>query len=134
MSSIGHIWIPVSDLDRSVAFYTDKLGLEKEMVLRPEDDDMKKLGLDVPIAKLISKDQNIVLILVAQPSLVSPTPGMIPGFQVQGLDQVISAWKEKGVEFYGDVISLDDRRLIHFRDPDGNVFHVSELVSDDSLS
>lgn len=116
----GMTTIYVSDMDRAVDFYHQKLGLK--LIYRAGNEwcgidagDGMKLGLHPASPK-------------------APPPGAngasIVGLTVtQSLDAVVDALKQKGVPFKGPI--FDDAkgsvRLAYFSDPDGNELYLCEF-------
>ena len=115
IAKLGRVIIPVSDQDRSLEFYTDKLGFE--------------VRADVPFG------EGDRWIEVAPPgsdaavAIMPPRPGETPdskqtcvAFTTDDLDTAYAELKERGVD-------VDDPmggegpvpRMFFFRDPDGNM-------------
>ncbi|MEY9843291.1 lactoylglutathione lyase [Streptacidiphilus sp. BW17] len=130
----GHVGINVTDLDRSVAFYRDVLGLEL----------LGRSGPDAPPerrAAQLGKDGALVLTLWQQAA--GPHERDRAGlhhlsFQVDTVDEVRAAeWslKERGATFHYDGLALHgegrDSGGIFFADPDGTrleIFTASGLT------
>ena len=130
MSYIGHLWIPVSNLKKSLEFYLDKLGLVKG--LESDLSDVSQAKINNKFAVLATKDIKTVIILVEDKNLSSirtgRTGGVIVGWVVDNLDQTRQAFTKKGVEFVGDIIDFGDRKLINFRDLDDHIFQLAEIT------
>ena len=117
----GIATIYVADMDRSVAFYTETLGLR--LSFRAGDHwadidagDGLRLGLHP-----------------ASPR--SPAPGtagaVTVGFTVdEPLEHVVAALREHGVSVQGPVVDQGQLTLAFITDPDGNQLYLAELGRD----
>ena len=117
LKGIAHFSIPVSDVDRSVKFYTEIVGC-KFLAQRP----------DKVITFLDAGGVCVLLIKKAAPVLTGPpemSDGVHHAFIVspQDYQPAVDALRTKGV----DVFFEEDRRggtidgpRAYFRDPDGN--------------
>jgi predicted enzyme related to lactoylglutathione lyase len=110
--SIGYVNIFVSDFNRSLAFYTDVLGLTPNNA----DSEFGYASFDAgPISFGIAKSD--------ERPLLGRHTGI--GFIVQDIDRAYETLLAKGVEFdmpptpqpWGGTLAL-------FKDPDGNVFYL----------
>ncbi len=104
----------VADMERSVRFYVDTLGLK----LR------NRYGNE--FAQVLAPGTVIALHPVSkEASIVNPSDRMSIGFGVDHLDGVMAELKKKGVRFLR--VSDDTQvRLAFFADPDGNALYLSE--------
>ena len=104
---VDFISVPVTDLQRSEAWYRDTLGLEIET---EGESDMEfrcgQVTLDVFDPSSIG-----------QPFAVSPA-GL--ALRVPDVDAARAELEAKGVEFDGDTIETGVCRMAFFKDPDGN--------------
>jgi catechol 2,3-dioxygenase-like lactoylglutathione lyase family enzyme len=111
LGAIGQIHVSVTDVDRSVAFYRDVLGIP--FLFRVEGQPMAFLDCD---------GVRLYLGLPESPEFHS---NALLYFVVQDLDEAYSALRERGVQF------RDSPHLVHragsselwmtfFTDPDGN--------------
>ncbi|WP_042378644.1 VOC family protein [Streptacidiphilus melanogenes] len=134
----GHIGINVTDLDRSVAFYRDVLGLEVMGGSEPGTPPERRR------ARLGRKGE-LVLTIWQQASGAHPTdrPGLHHlSFEVDSVEEVREAeWalKERGASFHHDGIVLhgpgQDSGGIFFADPDGTrleIFTASGVAAEGS--
>jgi predicted enzyme related to lactoylglutathione lyase len=101
-----------SNLQRSMAFYTDMIGLKLDSVYQ---DFYAEFDVDGQTFALIS----------GIPGLKPGTGGQI-GFNVPNLAEALAELKGKGVEPIGEVVETPVCRMAHFADPDGNVFVLHE--------
>jgi catechol 2,3-dioxygenase-like lactoylglutathione lyase family enzyme len=109
--------IPVSDQDRALAFYTEKLGF-RLLTDQPFDDRQRWLELGIPGA-----DTRIVLFRFDN--------GMEPGgqmniaFWTEDVEATARELKSKGVAFTMEPTKADWGTAAIFKDPDGNTFVLS---------
>jgi catechol 2,3-dioxygenase-like lactoylglutathione lyase family enzyme len=111
LGPIGQIHVSVSDIDRSIGFYRDTLGL-RYLFRAPErpmaffDCDGVRLYLGVPESEVFRSRAMVY-------------------FRVQDVDEAHRVLVERGVSFVDEphVVHRDDRTelvMAFFRDPDGN--------------
>lgn len=139
VSALRHAGIVVTDLERSLAFYVDLLGLE---VARRMDehgaylDTMLALdGARVTTVKLGAPDGGLVELLrferpaprAAARTLHDVGPTHV-ALTVRDLDGLHRRLREAGTEFYSEpVVSPDGRAKVVFcRDPDGTPLELVE--------
>jgi predicted enzyme related to lactoylglutathione lyase len=105
ISRIATVWLPVTDMDRSVAFFRDSLGLQVE---QHEDEWSEVTAGDVTIG-LNGRSEE-------QPG----SGGGLIAFKVDGdIEAEVEELKGKGVEFDGEVTDHPWGRIATFHDPDG---------------
>lgn len=102
----------VSNLERTVAFYRDALGLAPELLE----------GADGPLAT--AQAGTVSLVFIPQPATVGDSP--IPVFSIDGgIDDCVEALAARGVEITTPVSHAPDGGLtFDFADPDRNVLSV----------
>jgi catechol 2,3-dioxygenase-like lactoylglutathione lyase family enzyme len=141
-----HVGITVSDLDRSIAFYTGVLGLELASEPTPVFDD-PGLGpaVGVPGAALrcvLLKlgDGLLELLEYVRPEspIAAPLPQNALGAQHVGflVDDVAARKAEleaAGVTFLSEINAVDEGvlagwRWVYFTDPDGNALELVEVA------
>jgi catechol 2,3-dioxygenase-like lactoylglutathione lyase family enzyme len=113
----GNATIYVTDMDRSVSFYSETLGLR--LAFRAGDHwasidagDGLQLGLH-PAG--------------ARPPVPGTAGGITVGFAVdEPIDQVVSMLEERGVVVRGPVVDDGQLKLAFFSDPDGNELYLAE--------
>jgi len=132
-----HTGITVSDLDRSVAFYRDILGLELDKVEPARETRANKLGVPGAVIQLAVMEYGDGCSLELIQYLNPPPPNeyALPinalgsvhiAFRVDDIRRQIDEMAAKGVEFVGgnDYNEIEDGPLvgckwIYFKDPDG---------------
>jgi catechol 2,3-dioxygenase-like lactoylglutathione lyase family enzyme len=150
ISEIHHVAINVSDLERSVAFYRDALGLRKILDMKADQPGNARM------LRLPQKGFKIRSIMMAQGSstvgeielmqvepmrekLTAPKRPddlgiWIVSFEVKGepLADVVKRLREMGVKFFSDVEEIDlegyaPMKAVIFEDPDGNLLELVQL-------
>ena len=107
---VSVIWFPVSDVDRSVGFYRDTLGLELERQ-------------DNGWAHLSANGVNVGL---NEREPTDTSGGGVLAFQPEGsLDEAVEDLRQKGVEIAG-VSDEPWGRIATFKDPDGHDLQLYE--------
>ena len=153
LGPVHHVAISVADLDRSVAFYRDILGLRLTMqttVSDPEHELYLRLppGTSARVAILQSGSKTVGEVELIQwsfPSAPPPaTPPKRPGdpgpfalaFEVttEELETVCRRMQEQGVQFWSDPITshiegYGDIRAVVCEDPDGILIELLTLPS-----
>lgn len=97
----------VSNLDRTLAFYTEKLGFQVH------DYDVNKGQ-----ARLSTNSPNCIIgFAEAQPVVLSST---CITFEVENIEQAVQTLQQKGVEFKDGIVEVSNSvKLVAFTDPDG---------------
>jgi predicted enzyme related to lactoylglutathione lyase len=104
ISRIATVWLPVTDMDRSVRFYRDTLGLDVE---QHEDEWSEVTAGDVMIG-LNGRDEE-------QPG----EGGAVIAFHSDDIDADKEELEGNGVEFAGGITEHPWGRIATFHDPDG---------------
>ena len=113
---VAYVNVAVSDLDRAVAFFRDRVGL----ALKFSDDGFGYAEFDTPGAGFaVARD----------PERAGRHTGI--GFAVEDLDDAHARLSEAGVEFtrpptrepWGGYMAI-------FADPDGNTFYLDQVPTD----
>ena len=107
---VDFVSVPVTDMDRSVAWYRDTLGL-------PQTNEG-----DFPEFKL---GDNVFLYLVDPMKIESEFKGPNTGpiaLRVADVAETKAELEGRGVEFLGDVFDTSVCHMAPFADPDGNRF------------
>ena len=117
VTQLNHVGIHVDDVDRSLTFYRDLLGLET--IYRPDlgfPGAWLKIGIDQEL-HLIGKN--------AQPDSVPNERHY--AFRVDGIQAVEQALNQAKLGFEGPYHRPDGATQIFVKDPDGHVVELLEL-------
>lgn len=122
---IDHVTLMVKDLSKSVEFYKEKLGFEVRGETVPEK--------GVKTVFLQCKDANFDLYGMVEgkphvPEHAEHEVGLVHvALKVHDVDDVYAELVERGVEFHIKPFyqPRSGRRIAFFRDPDGNVLHIT---------
>lgn len=148
---IDHINIVVSDLERSVNFYTELLGLKETRRARLTGDwieaivGLKGVVADVVFLQPRGGGPRIELIKyhnppgLAFPENARPNTGGLRhiAFQIENMDELRARLEAEGVHFFGPpvqvpgaVVEHDDghKSLCYFLDPDGVLLELAAYV------
>ncbi len=107
IKGVAAVWLPVTDMQRAVAFYGETLGLE----ITEHDGDWSEAGANGLRLGLNGSEQE------------SPRGdgGALVAFQPDGeLEQEVQRLKDAGVTFSGEISEHPWGRIVPFKDPDGN--------------
>jgi predicted enzyme related to lactoylglutathione lyase len=116
------VLLPVSDLDRSIAFYRDQVGFDLDHDTRNEH---------MHVAQLTPRGSGCSIVVGDLPSQREMAPGSIRGLQLVVADAEAARQEltERGVEC--SEIQVFDARdggtFFGFSDPDGNTWAVQQL-------
>ena len=146
MKGLHHVGITVKDLDASIRFYHDVLGLEFSNEPSPwfEGDELEK-GVGVPGAalrqvSLLLGDTTLELLEYKSPPSETSAPlksqsdgASHVAFQVDDIHATKAELEAKGVTFYSDVNVVDEGvlagwRWVYFEDPDGYPLELVEVA------
>ena len=114
IQGISAIWLPVSDMQRAVAFYRDSLGL-------------KVLEHDGDWSEVTAGDQRIGLNASESPA---GQGGAVIAFAVDDIEATVKQLSDQGVALTGELSEHPWGRLAPFKDPDGNDLQVYAPPSD----
>jgi predicted enzyme related to lactoylglutathione lyase len=114
--------LPVSDVDRAIAFYADKLGFKKDVDVEPAE--------GVRVVQLTPEGSGCSIGFGTGMEVYRGEPGSIRGLHlvVDDIDEARADLVRRGVEvseihdFGGGVRGAD------FSDPDGNSFELQEMA------
>ena len=114
--------LPVSDVDRAIAFYTDQLGFNKDVDVQPSE--------GVRVVQLTPDGSACSIGFGTGLDVYRGEPGSVRGVHlvVPDLDEARAELVARGVEvgeihdFGGGVRGAD------FSDPDGNTFELQEMA------
>jgi predicted enzyme related to lactoylglutathione lyase len=112
------IQVPVADIDRAKAFYTDKVGFAAEHDARVDE--------NVRFVQLTPPGSACSISLTS--GVHQMRPGSIEGLQlvVEDADAAREELLARGVEV-GEVQEFPWGRFVFFSDPDGNAWSVQQL-------
>jgi len=123
IKKLEHIGILVSDMDRSISFYKDVIGL----TLR----DRVKLGDTVELAFLYAPGQESVEVELIAKGEIGPNNGVVNhlAFTVEDIETEIKRLKEQGVKLLDETprdLSSLNVRIAFFEGPDGEVLELMQ--------
>jgi len=111
--------IPVTDQERSLAFYTEKLGMR---VLTDSHFDDKQRWIELGIPRAETK-----IVLFTAPGQEKMIGGFMNiTFTTDDVEATVREMKEKGVEIVKGPEKQDWGTYAIFKDPDGNQFVLSK--------
>jgi catechol 2,3-dioxygenase-like lactoylglutathione lyase family enzyme len=118
IKAIKLVTVPVSDQDRALEFYTEKLGF-KVATDQPFNDEQRWIELRIPGA-----DTRIVLFTMdGHEDRIGTMSGI--SFLADDVAATYREMVERGVEFVQEPQAADWGTAAVFTDPDGNVFVLS---------
>ena len=151
IGQIDHINIVVSNLERSVTFYTQLLGMKETKRAHLQGDwiesvvGLKDVSADVVYIQPVEEGPRIELI-----QYMSPRGEVLPStslpntigirhiaFQVENMEEVTERLTSAGIEFIGKPITVPTsavkhkagrKSLCYFRDPDGVILELAEYA------
>jgi predicted enzyme related to lactoylglutathione lyase len=114
--------VPVSDVDRAKAFYTEKAGFNL--------DHDHKVSDEIRFVQLTPRGSACSIALGA--GIVDAPPGSVKGLQlvVSDINAARAELVERGVEV-GEVQDFPWGRFVFFNDPDGNAWSVQQIPARD---
>jgi predicted enzyme related to lactoylglutathione lyase len=108
--------IMVADMDQSVAFYIDSLGLSLRF----------RAGNDW--AEVNSPGVRIGLHPARQGAKPAPTADVSLGFEVTDIESAMAELQSRGVAFPAPVVDGGAERIAHFADPNGTALYLFQQV------
>ena len=114
--------LPVSDIDRSIEFYRDKVGFELDHDTRTEQ---------MHVVQLTPRGSGCSIVFGDLPAQREMTPGSMRGLQLVVADAEAGRKEltDRGVEC-SEIMVFDERdggTFFGFADPDGNTWAVQQL-------
>ena len=114
--------VPVSDLQRSIAFYRDQVGF---------DLDHETVNEHMHVAQLTPRGSGCSIVMGDLPGQTAMAPGSLKGVQLVVADAAAARDEllSRGVEA-GEISVFDERdggTFFGFADPDGNTWAVQQL-------
>jgi predicted enzyme related to lactoylglutathione lyase len=114
--------LPVSDVDRSIAFYAGMLGFTKDVDVRPSD--------GVRVVQLTPEGSNCSIGFGTGLDVYAGEPGTVRGLHlvVEDIEETRAELVRKGIEV-GEIHEFGGGvRGASFCDPDGNSFELQEMA------
>ena len=114
ITGIAHVCFRVADLERSISFYVDQLGLTPAFEFRR--DDGTKFGQYIHAG-----GRNFIELFVGE--IEPPSKGQSYGhicLEVDDMEATVAALRERGVEVTDIVVGSDHSAHAWLADPDGN--------------
>lgn len=106
-TGVAAVWVPVTDMDRAVAFYRDALGL----TVKSQDSDWSEIEANGLMIGLNARED----------ASSSSDGGAVISFQPDGdIEAEVAELKNKGVTFTGDISDHEWGRIVPFKDTEGN--------------
>ncbi|MGW9631561.1 VOC family protein [Agromyces sp. NPDC055520] len=116
--------VPVSDLDRSIAFYRDQVGFDLDHDTR---------NGDMHIAQLTPRGSGCSIVVGSLPSQNEMAPGSLHGLQLVVADAEAARAELLGRGVEASEITVFDERdggtFFGFADPDGNTWAVQQITA-----
>jgi catechol 2,3-dioxygenase-like lactoylglutathione lyase family enzyme len=113
IAQVGTVIVQVSDQDRALAFFTDKLGFEKRTDV-PYAGDQRWLDVAPPGA-----DTTVAIVPPMEGNPVGAETGI--AFSTNDVEADHATLRERGVDVDDEIMRGDDiPSMFWFRDPDGN--------------
>lgn len=107
VAGVANVWVPVTDMERAVAFYRDVVGLSVKMQ-SPEWSELDAEGLSIGLN-------------ARETAAGSSAGGAVITFSAEGdLQAEVDALTGKGARFTGGVSSYDWGSVAPFQDTEGN--------------
>jgi predicted enzyme related to lactoylglutathione lyase len=114
--------LPVSDIDRAVAFYRDQVGFELDHVTKADQ---------MYVAQLTPVGSGCSIVVGDLPGQTQMTPGSMHGLQLCVADAEAARQELVGRGVQASEITVFDERdggtFFGFSDPDGNTWAVQQL-------
>ena len=114
--------LPVSDIDRSIAFYRDQLGFQLDHDTRTEQ---------MRVCQLTPPGSGCSIVMGDLPAHTEMAPGSLRGLQLVVADAAVAREQllSKGVDA-SEIVVFDERdggTFFGFADPDGNTWGVQQI-------
>jgi lactoylglutathione lyase len=139
IASLGHVGLGVRDIERSLAFYRDVIGMEVLMELSVTDDRIARVigipGAQCRIVHLKLGDGILELFQYNNPIGINKAKdirqcdhGLIHiGFEVNEFHKHVAQFKETGLEFLGEPVEFRPNVwVVYLRGPDGEVIELRQ--------
>jgi lactoylglutathione lyase len=113
---VGAVILLVSNMDKSVKFYRDTMGLP----LKTKSKDW---------TEFFNKDTVLALHPAKKKSGIKTGSGMLVGFEVSDIDATVKKLKTKKVKFYKKPTEEPFGKHAIVKDPDGHLISIAEIKS-----
>lgn len=146
ITSLQHASFTVEDMDRSVAFYRDVMGLSLDGIFERDGDYSERItgirGAKLRVAFFSLPNSALELVEYTQGKgvVLDTTTNNVGSahicFTVERFDEFLDHLRKKGVRFAGEVCvgpggANKGKKLVYIKDPDGNTM---ELLSTEVLA
>jgi len=111
---VGAVILLVSDMEKSIRFYRDTLGIPIKT--------KSKVWTE-----FFNKDTVLALHPAKKKSKLRTGPGMLVGFEVSDLDSTVKILKEKKVKFFKRPKEEPFGKHTIIQDPDGHLLSIAEI-------
>jgi len=106
-SGVATVWVPVTDMQRAVAFYRDTVGL----TVTSEGDDWSELEVGGLMIGLNARED----------ATVSSDGGAVITFQPDGtIEDELEGLRQRGADVQGEISDHPWGRIFPFKDSEGN--------------
>ncbi|PZE86831.1 hypothetical protein DEI91_00545 [Curtobacterium sp. MCBD17_032] len=106
-SGVAAVWVPVSDMERAVAFYRDTLGL----TVTDQSDDWSEIDAGGLMIGLNGRES----------AGGSGDGGAVVSFQPDGsIEDEVAALRSRGADIQGEISEHPWGKIIPFKDSEGN--------------
>jgi glyoxylase I family protein len=140
IKGIEHVGLSVTNLERSIGFYRDLMGMEVVRIIEPNPDFPLEKVVGTPGAKAriahLKSEQSMLELFEYQSPDGHPLPqdhtqadiGFIhAGFTSTDVRADYKVLRENGVDFLGDPIEVrPDVWVVYFKGPDGEVCEIRQ--------
>lgn len=139
IQSLGHVGLGVSNLEQSLKFYRDVMGMQVLMELSVTDDRISRVigipGAKCRIIHLKLGDGILELFEYSVPVGTNKAMDMRQcdyglihiGFEVNEFHKHVARFKEMGLEFLGEPVEFrPDVWVVYLRGPDGEVIELRQ--------
>ena len=144
VKNIRHTGIVVTDMERSVKFYRDVLGLKPAIDFTEEGAYIDRLsamdGVRLRMVKLVAEEGGMIELLqyLSHPETRSPGNRLCEigpthvSFTVADVEKIYREWSAKGIPFNSPPqLSPDGKAKVAFcRDPDGTFLEIVEELQE----
>ena len=140
IKSLEHVGLSVKDMDRSLEFYRDFLGMEVVMELDASDEKLGRVigvpGAKCRIVHLKLENSMLELFNYYEPTGENKAKDIQQfdhglthiGFAVDNFHEFVEQLRERGTEFLGEPVEFrPDVWVVYFRGPDGEVCELRQV-------